>query len=205
MMEEMQAQGVEWGADYRQSAASALKDVLEGRMAASIDRHLQEMAGRGEADRRNGSYCRWLMTELGEIELRVPRSRRFSALPVVRAYTRRAEHIDRMILACFVLGLSTRKPATPLVASPTAGSRPAPRPSVACATTSTSCSPASDTELPSNARPCAPPMPSNADSAKSAAGQGPWAPSRAEPKWTKSCSPSSLTKTQPRECLPSSP
>ena len=52
-------------------APSPLKDVLEGRMAAGVDRHLDEMAERGAADRRNGSYRRWLMTELGEIELSV--------------------------------------------------------------------------------------------------------------------------------------
>ena len=36
-------------------------------------------------------------------------------------------------------------------------------------------------------------------------GPGPWACSRTEPPWTASCSPSSPTKTQPRECPPSSP
>ena len=36
-------------------------------------------------------------------------------LAVVRAYARRAAHIDRMILACFVLGLSTRKVAIALL------------------------------------------------------------------------------------------
>jgi transposase-like protein len=45
----------------------------------------------------------------------VPRTRRFSALEVVRAYARRAAHVDRMILACFVLGLSTRKVAIALL------------------------------------------------------------------------------------------
>ncbi len=34
---------------------------------------------------------------------------------MVRAYARRAAHIDRMILACFVLGLSTRKVAIALL------------------------------------------------------------------------------------------
>jgi transposase-like protein len=28
---------------------------------------------------------------------------------VLRAYARRSEHIDRMILSCFVLGMSVRK------------------------------------------------------------------------------------------------
>ena len=115
MMKAMQAQGIEWGEDYRRAGGAALKEILEGRMAGAVDRHLEEMEGLGEADRRNGSYRRWLMTELGEIELSVPRTRTFSALRVVRAYARRARHIDRMILACFVLGLSTRKVATALL------------------------------------------------------------------------------------------
>jgi putative transposase len=115
MMEAMQAQGVEWGEDYRFAAADALKAILTGRMNAAIDRRLSDMARRQEVDRRNGSYWRRLLTELGDIELTVPRTRRYSALEVVRAYARRAAHIDRMILACFVLGLSTRKVATALL------------------------------------------------------------------------------------------
>ena len=115
MMKAMQAQGIEWGEDYRRAGAQALKDVLEGRMAGAVDRHLEEMERLDEADRRNGSYRRWLMTELDEIELAVPRTRAFSALAVVRAYARRAAHIDRMILTCFVLGLSTSKVAIALL------------------------------------------------------------------------------------------
>lgn len=115
MMKSMQAQGIEWGEDYRRAGAEALKDILERRMAAGIDHHLAEMAARGAADRRNGAYRRWLLTELGAIELCVPRTRSWSAIAVVRAYARRASHIDRMILACFVLGLSTRKVATALL------------------------------------------------------------------------------------------
>jgi transposase-like protein len=115
MMKAMQAEGVEWGEDYRHAAADALKTILCDRMDAAIDRHLAEMGARQEADRRNGFYRRHLLTELGDIELCVPRTRRFSALAVVRAYARRAAHLDRMILACFVLGLSTRKVATALL------------------------------------------------------------------------------------------
>ena len=59
-------------------------------MRHKIDAHLEDMAARGEADRRNGSYARWLMSELGPIELEVPRTRTFSALRVVRAYPPRA-------------------------------------------------------------------------------------------------------------------
>ena len=50
MMKAMQAQGIEWGEDYRFAAGAALKAVLEGRMAAAIDRHLAEMSELGKAD-----------------------------------------------------------------------------------------------------------------------------------------------------------
>ena len=46
---------------------------------------------------------------LGDIELAVPRTRRFAPIAVVRAYGRRPKQVDRMILSCFVLGLSVRK------------------------------------------------------------------------------------------------
>ncbi len=115
IMKAMQAEGVEWGEDYRTAARAALKEVLETRMGDLISGHLDAMARRQIADRRNGHYRRWLITELGEIELRVPRTRGFSARSVLRAYARRAPRIDRMVLACFVLGLSTRKVATALL------------------------------------------------------------------------------------------
>jgi len=115
MLKAMQAEGLEWGEDYRAGARQALAELLEGRMAETIDRHLERMAELGQADRRNGCYTRWLLTELGVIELHVPRTRTFSALKVVRAYARRAKDVDRMILACFLLGLSTRKVAIALL------------------------------------------------------------------------------------------
>src|ERR671919_2672658 len=99
MMKAMQAEGVEWGEDYRGAARRALVELLEGRMDQLIDEHLERLAELGQADRRNGSYTRWLLTELGMIELHVPRTRTFSALWVVRAYARRANDVDRMILA----------------------------------------------------------------------------------------------------------
>ena len=132
MLKAMQAEGLAWGEDYRLAARQALAELLEGRMAATIDRHLERIAERGQADRRNGTYRRWLLTELGQIELAVPRTRTFSALRVVQAYARRVRDVDRLILACFVLGLSTRKVARallpilgqPVSASPGSQGRP---------------------------------------------------------------------------------
>jgi putative transposase len=104
----------EWDSDYRSAARQALVEILEDRMNDRLDRYLDEV-GRSLADRRNGSYCRHLLTELGDIELRVPRSRKTSMIGVVRAYARRVGCVERMILACFVLGISTRKIAHALM------------------------------------------------------------------------------------------
>jgi transposase-like protein len=103
-----------WDSDYRAAARQALRDILEERMNDRLERYLDEV-GRSLADRRNGYYCRHLLTELGDIELRVPRSRKRSMLEVVRAYARRVGCVERMILACFVLGISTRKIAHALM------------------------------------------------------------------------------------------
>src|ERR1700753_4279593 len=84
-------------------------------MDAAIEDHLAQMAARGAADRRNGYYRGHLLTELGDIELAIPRTRNYSALTVGRAYARRGPHIDRMVLACFMLGLATRKVAAALL------------------------------------------------------------------------------------------
>jgi transposase-like protein len=105
----MQAQGLEWGESYRPLGRRAIAELVRGQMDQAIDEHLERMAVLDQADRRNGSYPRHLLTELGDIELLVPRTRRFAPIAVVRAYARRPEQVDRMILSCFVLGLSTRK------------------------------------------------------------------------------------------------
>src|ERR1043166_6045976 len=105
----MQAQGLEWGEGYRALGRDAIATILQGQMGQAIDEHLERMAALDEADRRNGSYPRHLLTELGAVELAVPRTRRFAPIAVARAYARRPEQVDRMILSCFVLGLSVRK------------------------------------------------------------------------------------------------
>ena len=110
IIKEMHSQGFDFGEDYRVYGRQALKVVMEEKMATSIDRYLFDVGRRlPEPDRRNGYYERHLLTELGDIELRVPRTRLYSALSVVRAFERRPDHLDRSVLACFVLGLSTRK------------------------------------------------------------------------------------------------
>lgn len=109
MMKAMQVDGLGWGEDCRPLARQAMVRIIEDSLAAKVDAHLIRTAEQGLADRRNGTYRRRILTELGDIELSVPRSRTYSPAAVVRAYARRTPEVDRMILACFVLGLSTRK------------------------------------------------------------------------------------------------
>lgn len=108
IIKEMHLYG-EQESDYRSMARESLSKILEDRMRDRIDKHLEGMALRDEEDRRNGSFSRHLLTELGDISLQVPRTRTTSGVGIIQAYSRRAVQVDRMILSCFVLGLSTRK------------------------------------------------------------------------------------------------
>jgi putative transposase len=116
LVKAMQADGLEWGEGYRPLARQALAEVIEAQMAAALDHYLEQLDTDAAPDRRNGHYKRHLLTTLGDIELCVPRSRRFSPCAVLRAYARREAEIDRVILAGFVLGLSTRKVGETLLA-----------------------------------------------------------------------------------------
>jgi transposase-like protein len=98
--------------DYKTCAKDAIARFLNDRMKESITAYL---ARKDIDDRRNGSYVRHLLTELGDVILSVPRTRTFSPLHIIRAYARRVRDIDRLILSCFVLGLSTRKVGTSLL------------------------------------------------------------------------------------------
>jgi len=98
-----------WQEECRLAARCAMKEVIESRMHNSIDAHLEQMRGEGLADRRNGSFSSHLLTEVGDLELRIPRTRTFSAHVLLRKFARRSESIERTILMAFLLGLSTRK------------------------------------------------------------------------------------------------
>lgn len=100
---------------YHQESRQALASIIHGRMEARVSAHLEGCKERGIEDRRNGSYSRHLLVGVGDLELRVPRTRIYIPLKVLERYARRAPQIDRLILAAFVLGLSTRKVGTALL------------------------------------------------------------------------------------------
>lgn len=104
--------------DYRPAARAALKQVLEtalqGEVTALVAAERYERVDRRQAY-RCGYYFRWLLTEVGELLLRIPRIRSGGLLfQTLRAYARRPKVIDQLILSCFVLGMSTRKVARAL-------------------------------------------------------------------------------------------
>jgi len=100
-----------WEGDYRPAACDALKEILEVRMANAIDAHLEQKRTQGFPDRRNGSYPRHLLTEIGDLGLRIPRTRTFSARVLLKRFARRAFSIERLILLSFswVLGSDQAK------------------------------------------------------------------------------------------------
>jgi putative transposase len=98
-----------WQEECRLAARRAMKEVLETRMHNTIDTHLEQMRSTGLPDRRNGSFSSHLLTEVGDLELRIPRTRTFSAHVLLKRFARRTASIERTILMAFLLGLSTRK------------------------------------------------------------------------------------------------
>jgi len=110
----------EWEGDYRAEARSRLKELLEERM----DEELGQYLGRAKYERkeegdpedyRNGFYLRHLLTEIGDLILRIRRTRKGFISKVLEAYKRRSRSVDQLIMACFVLGMSTRKVSTALL------------------------------------------------------------------------------------------
>ena len=110
MIKEMNlASADEWTGEYREAARDTVAKVLKEQMEERVASHLSWVFQKGIPDRRNGSYIRHVLTELGTIILSVPRTRLFSPKGIIAAYARRIREIDHLILACFLLGLSTRK------------------------------------------------------------------------------------------------
>jgi transposase-like protein len=108
MLKHMAVDSGMWG-EYREAGRAALAAVLQQRMYGLVGNRIADLRAIGARDRRNGAYRRELLSSLGAITLAIPRSRTYSPKEVLRAYARREHWVDRVILACFVLGLSTRK------------------------------------------------------------------------------------------------
>jgi transposase-like protein len=93
---------------FRGAIRMTLESLLEQEISALVGaRRWQRVSSR--KDSYNGSYLRGLLTTLGHIDVRVPRSRGSgSPLGSIGRYKRRVEAVDDAIVAAYVGGVSTR-------------------------------------------------------------------------------------------------
>jgi putative transposase len=89
------------------------KAVLERALAEEMSEHLgyekHDPAGRGSGNSRNGTTGKTLLTDLGGVELEVPRDRNGSFSPrIVRKGQTRLDGFNERIIALYARGLSTR-------------------------------------------------------------------------------------------------
>ena len=86
-----------------------LEMVLEEELKAMVGARRFERVG-SRKDHRNGTYLRRLLTNLGQIDVMVPRSREGgSPADVMGRYRRRSEEVDEMMVEAYVSGVSQRK------------------------------------------------------------------------------------------------
>lgn len=110
----MNHQPGEW-TSLEEASREGVRLAIEQMMQHKTASYLEKQLAAGMQDRRNGHYRRHLLTGIGDVELAVPRTRRWSAAAVLDAYARRTRDVDQCIMAGFVLGLSTRKVAEALL------------------------------------------------------------------------------------------
>ena len=88
------------------------KRVLESALEGELDEHLgyakHDPAGRSTANSRNGKRSKTVVTEVGPVELDVPRDRDGTFEPkIVRKRQRRLDGVDEMVLSLTAKGLTT--------------------------------------------------------------------------------------------------
>jgi transposase-like protein len=85
-----------------------LQTGLEVEMAEHLGYGPYERVGRGSGNSRNGAYDKTVVTEIGEVELRVPRDRNGSFEPtVVPKYQRRLDGLAGNVISLYAKGLTT--------------------------------------------------------------------------------------------------
>ncbi len=88
------------------------KNVLEMALDAEMSEHLgydkHDPAGRGSGNSRNGTRAKTVLTEIGPVEIEVPRDTNSSLEPqIVKKRQRRLTGIDEIVLSLTAKGLTT--------------------------------------------------------------------------------------------------
>ncbi|MCX5093828.1 IS256 family transposase [Streptomyces sp. NBC_00365] len=89
-----------------------VKLVLEGALEAEMSEHLGyekgDSAGVGSGNSRNGTSKKTVLTDVGPVDLQVPRDRAGSFVPaIVPKHSRRVQGFDAAILSLYAKGLTT--------------------------------------------------------------------------------------------------
>ncbi len=110
-MEKARAEGVELvgpGGLLTGLTKSVLETALEAEMSEHVGYDKHDPAGRNRGNSRNGTRPKTVLTEIGPVEIEVPRDREGSFEPViVRKRQRRLDGIDQIVLSLTARGLTS--------------------------------------------------------------------------------------------------
>jgi putative transposase len=111
LVEQARAEGVELvgpGGMLTALTKSVLETALEAEMTEHVGYDKHDPAGRNGLNSRNGTRAKTVLTEIGPVEVEVPRDRDGSFDPVVvRKRQRRLTGIDQVVLSLTARGLTT--------------------------------------------------------------------------------------------------
>lgn len=91
---------------------SLVANILQAGLNIELDEHLgyepYAVDGRGSGNSRNGGYPKTVITDVGPVELRMPRDRDGSFEPVtVPKHTRRLDGFSEMVISLYAKGMTT--------------------------------------------------------------------------------------------------
>jgi transposase-like protein len=89
-----------------------VRQVLQGALESEITDHLgyerHAVEGRGSGNSRNGHYPKTVRTEIGDVDVKIPRDRNGTFEPVtVPVGQRRLSGLDQMVISLYAKGLTT--------------------------------------------------------------------------------------------------
>ena len=115
LAEQLLAQAKEQGVELvgpngllNQLTKNVLETALDAEMAEHLGYDKHDPAGRGSGNSRNGTRAKTVFTEIGPVEIEVPRDTNSSFEPqIVKKRQRRLSGIDEIVLSLTAKGLTT--------------------------------------------------------------------------------------------------
>ena len=117
------------GGLLQQLTKRVLESALEGEITDHLGYERHDAVGRGSGNSRNGSRAKTVLTDVGPVEMKVPRDRAGSFEPqIVKKRQRRLTGVDEMVLSLSAKGLTTERYRLiwPRSMAPRCPSRPSP-------------------------------------------------------------------------------